>query len=230
MRIDGFGAALLLIVGVAIPYLAWKTNRRFRGVELPIPRAQFFFQTAIFQLVIYGFALVAASTNGIRLKLLPLVWWKAWPALALLVLSLALLKLRWPSRDDADKRRLYAILPHDRRELGPYLVLCVVAGIAEEVIYRGVSYRLLLRLGITIWVAAAIMSVVFAVAHSVQGWRSAIVIGVIAAGFHFVVIYSGALVPAIVAHIAYDAVAGIVVPRWISAAPPDAAPDPAPRP
>lgn len=214
MRIDGFGAGLLLIVAVAIPYLAWKTKQRFRGDELPMPRAQFFFQTAIFQVVIYGFALVAASTNGIRLTLLPIVWWKAWPALVLLLLSLAVLKLRWPSRNDEEKRRLYAILPHDRSELGPYLVLCVVAAIAEEVIYRGVSYRLLLRLGITVWVAAAIMSVVFALAHSVQGWRSTLFIGVIAAGFHFIVIYSCGLLPAIVAHFAYDAVAGIVIPRW----------------
>lgn len=215
MRIDGFGAGLLLIVGVAIPYLAWKTNRRFRGDVLPMPRAQFFFQTAIFQLLIYGFALVAAWTNAIRLRLLPFVWWKAWPALALLLAALALLKLRWPWRDDADKRRLYAILPHDRRELGPYLVLCVVAAIAEEVIYRGVSYRLLVRLGISIWLAAALMSVVFALAHSVQGWRSTIVIGLIAAGFHFIVIYSGGLLPAIVTHFVYDAVAGIMIPRWI---------------
>lgn len=215
MRIDGFGAGLLLIVGVAIPYLAWKTSRRLRGDELPMPRSQFFFQTAIFQLVIYGFALVAASTNAIRLRLLPIVWWKAWPALALLLLALLLLKLRWPSRDEANKRRLYALLPHDRRELGPYLVLCVVAAIAEEVIYRGVAFRLLLRLGITVWIAAAIMSAVFALAHSVQGWRSGIVIGLIAAGFHFIVIYSGGLLPAIVAHFVYDALAGIVIPRWV---------------
>lgn len=217
MRIDGFGAGFLLIIGVAIPYLAWKTSQRFRGDELPMPRNQFFFQTAIFQVVIYGIALVAASTNAIRLRLLPIVWWKSWPALALLLLAVALLKFAWPSRDDGDKRRLYAILPHDRRELGPYLVLCVVAGIAEEVIYRGVAYRLLLRLGISMWIAAAILSVVFALAHSVQGWRSTIVIGAIAAGFHFVVIYSGGLLPAIVAHLAYDALAGIFIPRWMEA-------------
>ncbi|HEV8434983.1 MAG TPA: CPBP family intramembrane glutamic endopeptidase [Thermoanaerobaculia bacterium] len=214
MRIDGFGSGFLLIIGVAIPYLAWKTSQRFRGEELPMPRNQFFFQTAIFQVVIYGFALVAASTNAIRLRLLPTVWWKSWPALALLLLALALLKFAWPSREDGEKRRLYAILPHDRHELGPYLVLCVVAGIAEEVIYRGVAYRLLLRLGISMWIAAAILSVIFALAHSVQGWRSTIVIGAIAAGFHFTVIYSGGLLPAIVAHFAYDAVAGIVIPRW----------------
>lgn len=214
MRIDGFGAGLLLIVGAVIPYLAWKTKQRFIGDELPMPRAQFFFQTALFQLLIYGVALFAASMNEIRLRLVPSSWERAWPALALLVVALAVLKLRWPYRDDAGKRRLYAILPHDRRELGPYLVLCVVAAIAEEVIYRGVAYRLLIRLGLTVWPAAAIMAVVFALAHSVQGWRSAIMIGLIAAGFHFVVIYSGGLLPAILVHFAYDALAGILIPRW----------------
>lgn len=215
MRIDGFGAGFLLIVGVAIPYLAWKTRQRLRGDELPMPRAQFFFQTAIFQLIIYGIALFAASTNAIRLQLVPISWWRAWPALVLLAVTLSLLRLRWPYRDEADKRRLYAILPHDRRELGPYLVLCVVAAIAEEVIYRGVAYRLLVRLGLTIWIAVAILSIVFALAHAVQGWRSAVVIGLIAAGFHFIVIYSGGLLPAIATHFVYDAIAGIVIPRWM---------------
>lgn len=215
MRIDGFGSGFLLIVGVAIPYLALKTKQRLRGNELPIPRAQFFFQTAIFQLIIYAFALVAAWTNAIRLQLIPIVWWRAWPALALLIVTLSLLKFRWPYRDEADRRRLYALLPHDRRELGPYLVLCVVAAVAEEVIYRGVAYRLLIRLGLTIWIAAAILSFVFAIAHAVQGWRSAVVIGLIAAGFHFIVIYSGALLPAIAAHFLYDALAGIAIPRWM---------------
>lgn len=215
MRIDGFGAGFLLIVGVAIPYLAWRTRQRLRGDELPMPRAQFFFQTAIFQLIIYGIALFAASTNAIRLQLVPISWWRAWPALVLLAVTLSLLRLRWPYRDEADKRRLYAILPHDRRELGPYLVLCVVAAIAEEVIYRGVAYRLLVRLGLTIWIAVAILSIVFALAHAVQGWRSAVVIGLIAAGFHFIVIYSCGLLPAIATHFVYDAIAGIVIPRWM---------------
>jgi hypothetical protein len=41
------------------------------------------------------------------------------------------------------------------------------------------------------------------------------VIGVLAAGFHFIVIYSCGLLPAIVTHFVYDAVAGIVIPRWV---------------
>jgi hypothetical protein len=33
MRIEGIGAAFLLIIGVAIPYLAWKTKQRVRGFQ-----------------------------------------------------------------------------------------------------------------------------------------------------------------------------------------------------
>lgn len=215
MRINGFGALMLLVVSVVIPYLSWRSKQSVRGGELPIPRTQFFFQAALFQVSLYTVALVTASLEDIRLRLVPIDWSKAWPALALLVLALALLALRWPSRDDADERRLYTFLPHNRRELGPYLVLCVVAAVVEEVIYRGVSYRLLLRLGVSMWAAAAILSVLFALAHTVQGWRSTIFVGAIAAGFHFVVIYSGALLPAILVHFVYDAVVGIVIPRWV---------------
>ena len=71
----------------------------------------------------------------------------AWSAAAgMYVVAVLMLKLRWPSRSAASKQRLYDILPHSRAELPPYVLLCVVAGIAEEFIYRGVMTELAQRL------------------------------------------------------------------------------------
>jgi hypothetical protein len=222
MRIDGWGVILLIWTGAFIPWLAWRTSRRLGDRELPIGRPQFFWQTTFFQLFLFAMALVVAATNGIRLRLLPRHASAWWAAAALLLVLVAALKLRWRARTDVEKRKLDRILPHGRAELLPYFVLCVAAGVAEETLYRGTAYRLLLRLGLTMPVAVALLVVAFAAGHITQGLRSVFAIGLIAAAFHAVVIYSKALLPAIVAHTLYDAIAGVLIPKWISAAPPAA--------
>jgi membrane protease YdiL (CAAX protease family) len=221
---------LLVWVGALLPWLAWRTSRRLGDGELPLPRAQFFWQTTFLQLILYGIALLAAGTNHTVLRLLPHASWQWWPAAALLVVMVAALKLGWPYRTDRDKQRLGRILPHDPAELLPYFVLCIAAGVAEEVLYRGTAYRLLLRLGANMFVAVALLAIAFAAAHATQGLRSVIAIALIAIGFHAVVIYTNALLPAIVAHTAYDAIAGLLIPRWISGAQSGGAAEREPRP
>lgn len=216
MRIDGWGVMLLVWVCALLPWLAWRTARRLGDGDLPLPRAVFFWQTTFLQLILYGIALLAASTNGIVLRLLPRAWWQWWPAAALLTVMLAVLKLRWPYRSDRDRQRLARILPRHRAELLPYFVLCIAAGVGEEVLYRGTAYRLLLRLGVNMVAAVALLAIAFAAAHVTQGLRSVLAIALIAAGFHIVVLSTNALLPAIVAHAAYDAIAGLLIPRWVS--------------
>src|SRR5690606_31706171 len=61
--------------------------------------------------------------------------------------------------------------------------------------------------------AALIASVIFGVSHSVQGWKSAGVITVIALLLHGLVALSGTLLLAIAIHAIYDAVAGLAYGR-----------------
>ena len=212
-RIDLWGTAFLLFIGVALPILAFRTKARLRGGVLPIPRALFYWQTILFQIVIYGFALVAAGTNTIALTLVPQTPRAMW-AIALLVVALLALRIFWPLRSAESKGRLCDLLPQGRAELVPYLLLCAVAAIAEEIAYRGVAYRLLFRVTHSIAISVAVIAVVFSLGHALQGWRSVAVIFLFAVGFHAVVIYGQSLLPAILVHFAYDAIAGLVVPRW----------------
>jgi len=76
----------------------------------------------------------------------------------------------------------------------------------------------------------------FAVAHSLQGWKSVAVILGFAFLMHALVAVTGSLVPAMAVHLVYDLAAGIAIARQAvsldraaaaAAAPAPASPDPA---
>ncbi len=212
-RIDAWGTGYLAVIAIVLPMLAFRTRHLLGGKRLPMPRPVFYWQTILLQVILYGLALLAAATNLIVLTLLPRTPRALW-ALALLAVALLSLWVFWPMRSTESKSRLCDLLPHGRTELIPYLLLCLVASIAEEVAYRGVAYRLVFRQSHSIPMAVAVVALVFALGHMVQGWRSVAVIFVFAVGFHAIVIYGQSLLPAILVHFAYDAIAGVVVPRW----------------
>ena len=79
--------------------------------------------------------------------------------------------------------------------------------------YRGVMFAIVAGLTGSPLAAAAVASVVFGVSHVVQGWRSVVIIMGIALALHGLVALSGSLLPAIVIHAVYDAVAGLAYGR-----------------
>lgn len=213
--IDPVGILFLLIVCAGVPYLAWKSRKQLGDGPLPMPRPHFYAQTIFVQLFLFALAVVAAVRNGIDLLAAPRRPLVAWGLAALfLIVLLAVMRWRWPHRDPASKARLYRMLPRDRRELGPYYAVCVAAGICEEVVYRGAAAALLARITGSMIAAVLIASVVFALAHVIQGWQSAAVIFLIALGAHALVIAGHSLFPVMAAHALYDAVAGTLMPRW----------------
>lgn len=213
MHIDGWGVGLLIVVAVIVPWLAFRSRGLLAGGGPVLSRPSFYWQTAFMQLLLYALALTAATTNTILIRLIPQTAARWWPAAALFVAAAAALHLHWGFRDASGRERLRALLPQERPDVLPYVVLCCVAAVSEEVVYRGVVYRLLLRLGLTTWEAVAVAAIVFALGHALQGWSSVFVIALFAVAFHAVVIYAGALMPAIVAHAAYDLYAGFVIAR-----------------
>jgi membrane protease YdiL (CAAX protease family) len=217
--VNALGLLLLAFVGVVLPILIIKSARRLGDRPLPVSRSSFFRQTILFQLFLGAIAARTAYTHGILAMPLPQRPLIAWSAAALMYgVAVVMLKLRWPSRSAASKQRLYDILPHDRAELPPYVLLCVVAGIVEEFVYRGVMTQLAQRLlGFAI-VTIAMMSIAFAASHAMQGLRSMAAIFVIALACHALVWVAQSLIPAMAVHVAYDLTAGMLIPRWFEAA------------
>ena len=199
----------LFLIGVVLPLLAFQTARLLRGGPLPLPRRHFYVQTIVLQAAILIFALFV-KRDVLRPPDRPVGG--ALAALALLGIAIGILVIRWPARSSESRTQLYELLPHHRSELPLYFALCVAAGFAEEIAYRGVTFELLGGTPL----AALIASVVFALGHAIQGWRSVGAIFLFALGFHAIVYVAGSLWFAIAVHIAYDAIAGVLIPKWES--------------
>ncbi|MGA8809618.1 MAG: CPBP family intramembrane glutamic endopeptidase [Thermoanaerobaculia bacterium] len=214
-EVNAVGLMLLVFVGVFLPIVIIKSARRLGTGPLPISRSRFYRQTIIFQLFLAAIVAWTAYTHGILAMPLPQRPLAAWSAATLMyVLTVLTLKLRWASRSAASKQRLYDILPHDRSEMVPYVFICIVAGTAEEFVYRGVMTELAQRLiGIAI-VTIIVISISFAAAHAMQGLRSMAGIFVIALACHALVWLAQSLIPVMTVHFAYDLTAGMLIPRW----------------
>jgi len=207
--------ALLAFAGVFLPIIIVKSARRIGTRPLPISRSGFYKQTIIFQLLLAALSAGTAYTNGILAMPMPQNPLLSWAAAVLMYLVMLItLKLRWPSRSEASKRRLYEILPHNAHEMAPYVLICIVAGTGEEFVYRGVMTELGQSLTGIALVTVVLLSISFAAAHAMQGLRSMIGIFVIALACHAFVWLAQSLVPVMVVHFAYDLTAGILIPRW----------------
>lgn len=213
--IEPWSAVLVLLTCVWVPVLAFKSARRLGDGPLPVSRRHFFIQTIVIQVILAGVAVIAARQTGVPIAVMPPSRAAPWLIAAGLVLFGALLlRWRWASRSSASKNRLYSILPRTQREFPSYLALCLAAGIGEELVYRGMLFAILAYLTGSVIAAVLIASLVFALAHALQGWRGMFAIFLIALAMHGLVLFSKSLLPAMAAHALYDAIAGWLIPRW----------------
>jgi membrane protease YdiL (CAAX protease family) len=214
MVIDATGWLFLAVVCLGVPYLALRSNRRLGTRPLPMSRRRFFLQTIFAQLYLVAIAVVAAQRNGIDLLSTPDSPLLAWTLAAAFVgVMLAAMWFRWPSRDRESKERLYRLLPQSRADLPLYFLVSLAAGICEEIVYRGVATTLLDRVTENLVAGVFISAAAFAIAHIVQGKRAAFGVFGVALMAQSIVLITQSLLPAMAAHAAYDAVAGVLMSR-----------------
>lgn len=103
--------------------------------------------------------------------------------------------------------------PHTRTELAWWMALSVSAGICEEFIFRGYLIWVL-QPALGLWLAAAASLIVFAAAHSYQGAKGVVAVGVVGGLLTLIVVGFGSLVPAIAVHMFADAGEGFVA--WLA--------------
>lgn len=215
MIFTGTGVAFLLLVMGVLPFLAIQTAKRLGDRPLPISRERLFGQVIGTQAFIFAIAWFTARENAIDLWTAPRMALISWTAAAvLLAVTIAGLRLRWPGRTAASKARLYSMLPRNERERLPYAGVCIAAGIAEEIVYRGVLTTLLQSYTRSLPLAVVVSAIVFGVSHSLQGTRAVLATALIALVMQALVIVAHSLIPAMVVHALYDFVAGILIPRW----------------
>lgn len=104
-----------------------------------------------------------------------------------------------------------SFLPHSLNELTAYILLCLCAGIFEEIIYRGFMVNYFLEnvsLGIP-WTAIIVPAILFSLAHFYQGWAAVLKISVLAILLNLIFIYTQSLYPTMIIHFAIDLISGL---------------------
>jgi len=106
-----------------------------------------------------------------------------------------------------------SFLPEKAKELPAYVLLCLCAGIFEEIIYRGfmVTYFLPTDGSDNIpWVALFAPSVLFSLAHTYQGWVAVIKIFIFSLLLGTIFIVTKSIYPTMILHFLIDLIGGIV--------------------
>ncbi len=162
---------------------------------------------------LFGLALALAASKSDGLTLFPpphVGWLNAGLAFAFLIPTLATLPARWNWRTTEQKQRMLWRIPTRPSDLGWWAIVSLSAGITEEIIYRGAMLQLWERVVGSWWLAVSGCSIVFAIAHFVQGWRSMSIIFFLAIANHLIVRATGDLYTAMAIHVVYDFLAGTI--------------------
>ncbi len=212
MEITASGAVFLFLTTAYIPFLAIRSGRRAQKAAATPTRAQHLVSVFLTQGLGLFVALLAANYEEIDLFPRPHVGWlNVGLCLAFLVPSLGSLPWRWSWRTIESKRRMMWMLPNTSSDLAWWMLVSLVAGIVEEIVYRGVMVQLWERLLGGWWPAVAVCAIAFGLAHFVQGWRTVAVIAALAVANHLIVRATGDLYTAMAIHFVYDLLAGVIL-------------------
>ena len=218
----------LAFMGLLIPGIALHTRHRMiaakspsgdgatAGAPLP-PLTQLLAGTLLSLLVTGAFAWFVATID----RDVPLFVVARAPSqqdLLLGAIGLALLLLCIPasrairSEEEIRNMNVLQLAPRTAQERALFAAVAIAAGVCEELAWRGTFWSLL-TMQTGLWPAAIVASVLFAIAHAMQGWKSMIFIFLTALILHWLTWATGALVVPMVVHALYDVVAVVMVAR-----------------
>jgi len=113
---------------------------------------------------------------------------------------------------DEAARAVVQLAPSSGKEVVSWLLLCVLVGIAEELVFRGY-----LQQQFTAWTRGAaaggvvISALMFGAAHGYEGARAMFLLAVFGALFSLLALFRGNLRAGVFAHSWHDAIAGLMV-------------------
>jgi hypothetical protein len=209
----------LVVLFVLMPRSALRSARQLRQAHaegtMP-PRLRMALSTMFAMTVLWFLSAINASALGINLFALHGAGLRelgiGLMAFAALLLAIPVSRaLRKP--EDERRQLIFSLAPRTPREWAVYALIAVMAGIAEESAYRGVAVWILTPVFGNPLPAMFLAAMSFGVAHAVQGAKTMAVVFFIALVFHALVWFTDTLVIAMVAHTAYDLIAGYVASR-----------------
>jgi membrane protease YdiL (CAAX protease family) len=214
-HLDLLAIWFLLIFGVFVPYIAFKSGRHIRADAPLPPRKRIFINVLVMQGLFLAISLFTARSRGIELFRPGSLSLKAVAfAIGMLGICLGVMPVLRRRSSEEERRRALRTRPNEPKDLGWWFLVSLAAGTVEEITYRGVMFALVLAMTRNWWMAVAICVLFFALGHANQKLSRMIFVGVIAIGCHVLVWMTGALYLAMAVHFTYDFIAGIIYLRW----------------
>ena len=102
------------------------------------------------------------------------------------------------------------LLPNGALESLLWIGVSIVAGVCEEMVYRGYLQPQLWALSGSLPLSIALQAIVFGMAHIYQGWRPAVITAVYGLAFGLLAAWRKSIVPGAIAHSFIDIIGGLV--------------------
>lgn len=216
---------ILILLGTLVPWRGSVRIKRLLSRDLQGgERLSLYISTIAYQWLMVAIVAWRAFSRHLTSAELGLTagdpWRTSWSTIGLTALLCAnqIVSLRVMARvPDAKRPFLYhlreKIMPTTRLESAVFAGLACTAGMAEEFLYRGfvfVMFRhLFVSLTYAVVVAAVLSSAWFAIGHLYQGVKGIITTFVVGLLFMSVRLWSGSILPPVIAHAGIDLIAGI---------------------
>jgi membrane protease YdiL (CAAX protease family) len=216
---DLLGAYYLFLLCLLVPWLAWRSRAQLKAMEAAgvYPAAKRMYLSSIVQLLLIGaFAWWVGRSWNFDPFAAPVVGVREWLAgAAVLIVNIGIMEISRRNRTDDERRTMfvYRLAPRSTSDVALFVVVAIVAGVCEELAYRGVLLGLLHSVTGVSWLAYGIATLAFTAAHAMQGLKSAAAILVMTILFHALVAFTGTLIVAMVIHTVYDVIAGLAARR-----------------
>jgi membrane protease YdiL (CAAX protease family) len=207
-------AAFILFLG---PWDIWEL-RRLRAAR-PGAKASFYIRTSVVLWLLTGLCLLVYPINAIwdapafGALLLSVVTWHvlAYAVVALFIgsswLQMVQLYYAGPEKRARALKPLYAMdffLPGSLRERALFAVVCLSAGIGEEVMFRGFLLHYLIDSNLGMTLAVLGTSIVFGLGHAGHGWSGIIRTSLLGLLMGLLYLGTGSLLAVIILHASID--------------------------
>ena len=156
---------------------------------------------------------LSAWDAGERLGDAPLTFEATFAVLIVLavVSPIALWRVRraQPAKLAAAMGRLRRLTPSSGLEMAVFVVVCLTAGVCEELLYRGWLLNILRAATGSTWAAVVVSSIVFGIGHAYQGVKGMLRTVFVALQLAILYVWVGSLIPGQVLHAGVDVLAGV---------------------
>jgi membrane protease YdiL (CAAX protease family) len=210
MGLRPIGPLPLAHLALFLGFVPWASLRATKAARAPDPAKRLrHYWNVCAELAVFGaLSWYVAWRIGLPLwgapRHAPLAWIAAADLVALFYFGLAPYRRMRIARRDP---RAFMTAPGPG-QLPWWALVSLLAGVAEELTYRGVASAILLYAGLPAWAVVLVVSAAFGLAHANRGRIHVAATFSIGALLHLLVIASGSLWPAMAAHAVYDFLAG----------------------